>query len=164
MNRVSFSFASSPVMAPFCHLLSSKVPFHWSPELQAVFDTSKEEIIAQCQACVWSFLLHAPTALATDWSQTAMGFWLTQKVCSCEGDPKPCWSPSGWQTIYVGSRFCTPAEPRYHPIEGEACASAWALDKCRALFLYIHSCFLLGTTSPSSLSWALIRTSVLFPT
>ena len=31
--------------------------------------------------------------------------------------------------ICVGSRFCTPAEAKYHPIEGELLGVAWALDK-----------------------------------
>ena len=84
---------------------------------------------------VRSFFLNAPTALASDWSKLAMAFWLTQKFCKCDGDPKPGCCPSGWQTVYVGSRFCTSAESRYHPIEGEACASAWALEKCRYFVL-----------------------------
>ena len=73
--------------------------------------------------------------LITDWSKLAMGCWLTQKFCDCEGPPRPRCCPTGWQTIMVGSRFCTPAESRYHPIEGEACASAWGLDKCRMFVL-----------------------------
>ena len=31
--------------------------------------------------------------------------------------------------ILCGSRFCTPAESRYHPIEGELLGVAWALEK-----------------------------------
>ena len=56
-------------------------------------------------------------------------------MCSCPGPPLPGCCPSGWQTVYCGSRFCTPAESRYHPIEGEACAAINGLDKCRAFVL-----------------------------
>ena len=31
--------------------------------------------------------------------------------------------------ILCGSRFCTPAESRYHPIEGELLGVTWALEK-----------------------------------
>ena len=64
-----------------------------------------------------------------------MAFWLTQKFCDCSGPIRPGCCPMGWQTVYCSSRFCQPAESRYHPIEGEACASAWALDKCRFFVL-----------------------------
>ena len=60
---------------------------------------------------------------------------MAQKFCECEGDTKPGCCPGGWQTVQVGSRFCSPAESRYHPIEGEACTSAWALEKCRIFVL-----------------------------
>ena len=43
INQISYSFAITPVMAPFRHLLSSKVPFEWSAELQTAFDASKAE-------------------------------------------------------------------------------------------------------------------------
>ena len=31
--------------------------------------------------------------------------------------------------VTCGARFCTPAESRYHPIEGELLGLAWALEK-----------------------------------
>ena len=135
INQISYAFAAAPAMLPFRQLLSSKVPFHWNSELEEAFQALKEEIIGQCRTGVRSFSLTAPTALATDWSKCAMGFWLAQKVCSCSGPPTPGCCPSGWQTVYCGSRFCTPAESKYHPIEGEACAAINGLDKCRAFVL-----------------------------
>ena len=59
INQVSYSFATAPAMAPFRHLLSAKIPFYWSEELQASFDASKEEIIQQCNKGVRSFSLTA---------------------------------------------------------------------------------------------------------
>ena len=135
IQQTSYSFSMTTVMAPFRHLLSTKLPFYWSEELDQAFEASKEEIVQQCERGVRNFHPNSPTALATDWSKLAMGCWLTQKFCDCEGPPRPRCCPTGWQTIMVGSRFCTPAESRYHPIEGEACASAWGLDKCRMFVL-----------------------------
>ena len=135
INQVSYTLASSKTMMPFKHLLSSKLPFFWSQELQSAFELSKEEIIKQCEKGVRSFSLTAPTALATDWSKAAMGFWLTQKFCSCPGPPKPGCCRTGWQTVFCGSRFCSPAQSRYHPIEGEACAVKYGLEKCKVFLL-----------------------------
>lgn len=137
INQVSYTFAVAPAMAPFRHLLSAKIPFHWSEELQSAFEASKEEIIRQCIKGVRSFSLTAPTALATDWSHLAMGFWLTQKFCNCSGPAKPGCCKDGWQTIYCGSHFNSPAESRYHPVEGEACAVKKGLEKCK-IFLLGH--------------------------
>ena len=135
INQISYAFAIAPVMLPFRHLLSSKLPFHWSPEFQSSFDSSKEEIIRQCEKGVRTFSLTAPTALATDWSKQAMGFWLTQKFCQCTGPVRPGCCKTGWQTVYCDSRFCSPAESRYHPIEGEACALKNGLEKCKVFLL-----------------------------
>ena len=117
INQISSSFAIAPVMSPFRHLLSSKVPFQWSDDLQAAFEASKLEIIQQCEKGVRFFDPNLPTALATDWAKLGIGWWLTQKHCTCPGNQLPGCCPTGWQTVYVGSRFCSPAESRYHPIE-----------------------------------------------
>ena len=37
--------------------------------------------------------------------------------------------------VTCGSRFCTPAEARYHPIEGELLGVVWALEKTRMFTL-----------------------------
>ena len=133
--QVSYAFASSPVMQPFRHLLSSKSSFSWSPELEEAFLASKQEVVRQCEEGVRSFNPSLPTALATDWSKMAMGFWLCQKRCKCEGELRPGCCNTGWQTVYVGSRFCTGAEQRYSPICGEAASCAFGVDKCRFFLL-----------------------------
>ena len=144
VNQVSYSFASAPLMAPFRHLLSSKVPFEWSEELQTAFEASKKEILAQCEKGVRSFNPELPTALATDWAKLGLGFWLCQKHCDCpfKTQPIPGCCPSGWQTVYCGSKFCSPAESRYHPIEGEALAATYGLQKCRFFVLGLHNLIL----------------------
>ena len=66
INQISYAFASAPIMQPFRHLLSSKVPFYWSAELDEAFEASKKEIVKQCEAGVKSFDMNLPPALATD--------------------------------------------------------------------------------------------------
>ena len=105
-------------------------------ELDLAFQKSKSEIIKQCSIGVRKFEPHRKTALATDWSRTAVGCWLTQKFCDCLADIPGC-CDSGWQTVHISSKFNSPAVSRYHPIEGEAFAAAWALDKCK-LFVLGH--------------------------
>ena len=83
INQISYSFAITPAMEPFCHLLKSNVPFQWSPELQTAFEESKREIIKQCEKGVRLFDPKLPTVLATDWAKFGIGFWLTQKHCKC---------------------------------------------------------------------------------
>ena len=144
INQISYSFASAPVMAPFRHLLSSKVPFQWSPALQTAFEASKDEILRQCEKGVRSFNPNLPTALATDWAKLGLGFWLTQKHCKCSTDPQPtpgC-CPGGWQTVFCGSKFCSPAESRYHPIEGEALGAVHGLLKCKFFVLGLDNLIL----------------------
>ena len=129
-------------MAPFRQLLSSKLPFAWSQELDLAFQKSKAEIIRQCSLGVRKFEPHRLSALATDWSRSAVGCWLTQKFCDCEAEIPGC-CESGWQTVHVASKFNSPAVSRYHPIEGEAFAAAWALDKCK-LFVLGHQKLILA--------------------
>ena len=132
--QVAFAFSELPVMAPFRHLLSTKTPFAWSRELEEAFQLSKEAIIRECEAGVRNFDPGLPTCLATDWSKMGLGFWLCQKHCECQTDRPGCCN-TGWQTTYMGSRFCSQAEQRYAPIEGEALAAAWGANKCRYYLL-----------------------------
>ena len=107
---------------------------NWSPQLEEAFIASKVELIKQCESGVRAFSLTKPTILATDWSKAAVGCWLVQKFCSCVSDLPSC-CPSGWQTVYVSSKFNSPAVANYHPIEGEAFAVTWAFKKCRMFTL-----------------------------
>ena len=66
INQISYTFAIAEQVLPFRSLLSSKISFHWSSELDAAFLESKEEIIKQCSLGGRKFELNRPTALATD--------------------------------------------------------------------------------------------------
>ena len=73
--------------------------------------------------------------VTTDWSKLGMGTSIFQKYCDCEADDKgnlklDCCT-GGWKLVLMDSRFCSDAEGRYAPIEGEICALYWALSKFR---------------------------------
>ena len=81
--QASYAFSKTEIMKPIRHLLSSKVPFAWSPEFETAVQASKKEIIEQCELGVRSFNPLHPTCLATDWSKLRIGYWLCQKRCPC---------------------------------------------------------------------------------
>ena len=61
------------------------------------------------------------TAVETDWSKDRIGYWLRQKYCDCKTLKINCCS-NGWHVAMCGSRFCSSAESRYSPVEGELLA------------------------------------------
>ena len=117
-------------MLPFRQLLRPQVPFTWNEDLEKAFQASKEEIVRQCEKGVRLFSMTAPTGLATDWSKHCMGWWLVQRHCHCPRPVKFGCCKKGWQTVFCGSKFTSPAESRYAPIEGEAAALVLGLEKC----------------------------------
>ena len=134
INQVSYAFASADVMSPFRHLLKPDTPFNWTPQLQTLFDKSKQVIVDEIKEGVSIFDPTRPTCLATDYSKEGIGFWLSQKHCNCPTD-KPFCCKIGWKITLAGSRFTHAAESRYAPIEGEALAVAEALEKSRYFVL-----------------------------
>ena len=87
------------------------------------------------------------TCLITDWSRKGVGFVLWQKQCKCAKVHPTC-CPTGWVLILCGSRYCTPAESRYHPIEGELLAVAWALEKSKQYTLGCEDLLILVDHKP----------------
>ena len=134
INQVSYSFSMSQAMLPFRQLLKPDIPFQWNEEMQLIFEQSKNIIINDIKNGVYIFDKTRPTCLATDWSKEGIGFWLSQKHCSCP-NKKPFCCKSGWKTCLIGSRFTHAAESRYAPIEGEALAVVDALEKTRYFVL-----------------------------
>ena len=134
VNQVSYAFSMTNRMLPFRQLLQPSTPFHWTPELQQLFEESKRVIVRDIERGVRIFDPSKPTCLATDWSKDGIGFWLLQKHCNCRTSSPFC-CHDGWQVTLVGSRFTHAAESRYAPIEGEALAVADALDKARYFVL-----------------------------
>ena len=134
VNQVSYAFASADRMLPFRDLLKPGKPFQWTPQLEELFNESKALIVEQIRYGVEIYDKARPTCLATDWCKDGLGFWLLQKHCTCQ-PVKPLCCRYGWKVTLVGSRFTTPAESRYAPIEGEALAVVDALRKARHFVL-----------------------------
>ena len=106
----------------------------WTPELQKAFDVAREEIVELVRRGVKSFRLEAWTCLVTSWSRCGICYVLWQKLCECEKVQLLC-CRTGWVMVTFGSRFCSLAELRYHPIEGELLGVAWALEKTKVYTL-----------------------------
>lgn len=134
INQVAYAFSMADRMQPFRDLLKPDTPFHWTNDLQALFNESKHAIAREIEKGVRIFDPDRITCLATDWSKDGIGFWLLQKHCSCNKVEPFCCS-NGWKVTLVGSRFTHAAETRYAPIEGEALAVVDALDKARFFVL-----------------------------
>ena len=137
INQVAWAYSLGSVMQPFRDLIKAKSEFIWNDALQQAFNESKKVIINLVKKGVTTFDLKRVTCLAPDWSKEGMGFLLLQKYCPCTLDKAPVCCPEGWRLIFAGSRFCNDAETRYAPIEGEAAAIAWSLDKCR---MFVTDC------------------------
>jgi len=54
----------------------------------------------------------------------------------------------GWRVALCGSRFCSSAESRYSPVEGELLAVTWALKKTRIFTLGATSLFVVTDHKP----------------
>ena len=143
VEQCSYSFSKTDTMEPFRHLLKPDTPFSWTQELEEALRLSKEEIIRKVEHGIQTFDRDKRTCLMPDWSKVGIGFRLIQKNCSCDSESPNC-CPDGWGLVFASGRFLTSAESRYSAIEGEALASAWAMDKAKYFLLGCES-FLLAT-------------------
>lgn len=134
VNQVSYAFSMTDRMQAFRQLLKPGTPFNWHDTLERLFQESKAVIISEIEHGVQIFDKNKPTCLATDWSKNGIGFWLFQKHCTCIKIAPFC-CRDGWKITLVGSRFTSPTESRYAPVEGEALAVADALEKARYFVL-----------------------------
>ena len=135
INQVAYAFSMADEMAPYRELLKPGRKWFWDDTLDTLFKKSRDEIVKLVEKGVRSFEVGRPTCLATDWSKHGLGFVLLQKFCNCVMDNAPNCCKDGWHLIYAGSRFTTDAESRYAPVEGEALAVVYALEKCRIFVL-----------------------------
>ena len=74
INQVNYCFATSGVMAPFCHLLSPKNEFKVDDSLEEAFMASKKEIVRLIKSGVKDFDPEHTTCLSPDYSKTGMGW------------------------------------------------------------------------------------------
>ena len=127
VHQVSHYNKLTDMMKPFKPFLSPKVKFQWNDELDGVFESSKIMIVDAIKEGVEIFDPNRLTCLRPDWSQTGIGYFLSQKHCQCKSKLPGC-CEHGWRITLAGSRFLKPAETRYAPVEGEALAIAWSLE------------------------------------
>lgn len=116
------------LMAPFTKLLSPKVKFFWDKELDHSFAQSKQSIVREIKNGVEIYDFLKPTCLRPDWPTSGIGYFLSQKHCSCDSALPGC-CEDGWKVTMAGSRFLTPCESRYAAVEGEALAIQWSLEQ-----------------------------------
>ena len=135
INQVAYAFSMADEMSPYRDLLKTGRNWYWDETLDGLFAKSKGEIVKLVEKGVHAFEMGRPTCLATDWSKDGIGFILLQKFCTCTMEAAPNCCKQGWHLIYAGSRFTTEAESRYAPVEGEALAVVYALEKCRIFVL-----------------------------
>ena len=117
-------------MEPFRALLKPKIPFWWDGHMDVIFAESKETIIREIEKGVTIFDKSKMTYISPDWSTKGVGFWLSQKHCDCDSRSPQC-CRDRWKIVLAGSRFLNPAEANYAPIEGEALAVVYSLDKAK---------------------------------
>lgn len=127
--------------------MSKKSGYTWNEGLQTAFEHAKTEIVELVKSGVKSFEVGAWTCLVTDWSRKGVGFVLWQKQCRCERIHPTC-CRGGWAMVMCKSRFCTPAEARYYPIEGELLGLAWSLEKTKYYTLGSENLLLLVDHKP----------------
>jgi hypothetical protein len=128
VEQVAWAFSKTDAMSPFRPLLSPKTMFVWTDALQVAFLKARLKIVDLCAAGVKSFDKSRTTCLNTDWSETGISFNILQKTCKCvKIDIRCC--HGGWHLVLCKSRFCSVAESRYSPIEGEALAVAYGFEQ-----------------------------------
>ena len=128
VEQVAFSFSKTRLMEPCRKLLAKNSEYLWTDKLQTSLELAKTEIVKPVAKGVTSYKLDSWTCLVTDWSKTGIGYVMWQKHCACSTIHPTC-CEGGWSMITCGLRFCTAAETRYHPIEGELLRVTWALEK-----------------------------------
>ena len=130
VEQCAYSFSKCEVMAPFKPLLSPNAAFKWDEDLQEAFDQAKDKIVESVKEGVKNFDPDRTTCVSTDWSKVGISFLVMQKHCSCP-EVSPVCCTGGWKVTFCSSRFTSPAESRYSPVEGECLAVAWALKKAK---------------------------------
>ena len=83
VNQVSHYNQLTQLMLPFKPFLSKHKKFEWSDEMDRIFEQSKVAIIDAIKEGVRIYDITKPTCLRLDWSNTGIGYFLSQKHCNC---------------------------------------------------------------------------------
>ena len=148
VNQVAWAYSLQPIMQPFRDLVKQNAKFQWNETLEQAFFESRDMIVELVKEGVKAFDINRTTALAPDWSKEGMGFLLLQKYCECPAEKAPVCCPEGWRLVFAGSRFCNSAESRYAPIEGEAAAIAYSLEKARMFVMGCRDLMIIADHQP----------------
>ena len=135
VNQVAYAFAITEEMLPFRELLKPGKRWYWDETLDKLFKKSKDVIVDKVKNGVRSFEIGCPTCLGTDWSKDGLGFVLLQIFCQCTMDMAPHFCKDGWCIVFAGSCFTMDDESRYAPVEDEALAVIYVLEKCSMFVL-----------------------------
>ena len=140
VHQLAPFLVSTPIMEPFRELLKPTTiknkEVYWDTQLQTLFEKAKEEICKLSSNGLAYYDIKKNTVVITDWSKQGIGFVVMQQHCSCKNTSNiPTCCANGWKLALCQSQFLTPAESKYAPIEGEALAVAWALEKARLFLL-----------------------------
>ena len=147
-EQVAYAFPIKEPLFTFRELLKKGRKFYWDEQLTSQFKWCRETIANSVVDGIKTYDYLKPTTLETDWSCDGMGYWMRQKHCNCPEltDFKCC--SSGWRLAMCGSRFCTGAESRYAPVEGELAAVAWALEKTKLFTLGARELYIVTDHKP----------------
>ena len=126
----------SSIAAPINALLQQERTFDWTQECQQAFLTLKAAILSDAVLHRPDFSL--PYKLQVDWSGEGLGAVLSQVI---DGVERP---------ISFQSRSLTPAEKKYHSMEGEALAAVWGVHTFRP---YLQGTVFLLETDCKALQW-----------
>ncbi|KAK3690844.1 hypothetical protein RRG08_021543 [Elysia crispata] len=96
VNQGAYAFAMAKQMKPFRHLLKPSIKFHWTDDLDTIFQESKRKIIDEMKEQVRLFDPNCPNCLSRDWSVEGIGFLLRQKYCECTSKTPDC-CHDGWK-------------------------------------------------------------------
>ena len=94
--------------------------------MEEAFIQAKIQMLEKVKNRIATFDTNKVTVLNTDWLQVSISMAIIQKNYNCLGIHIRC-CPECWKLVLCGSRFCSGAESRYSPVEGEALAVAWAM-------------------------------------
>ena len=135
-EQVSYAYTIKEQLNPFRELIKTKdkKTFYWDEQLKNLFVNTRNVIADKVSEGIMTYDVNRVTTVETDWSTDGVGYWLRQKYCKCTPLTLNCCS-DGWRVSMCGSRFCSPAESRYSPVEGELLAVTWALEKTRIFTL-----------------------------
>ena len=109
VNQVAHYAQLRDILQPFRQFLSPSIKFFWNDELQHAFEASKQAIIQAIKRGVEIFDIKRKTCLRLDWSKQGIGFYLSQKHCSCDSNLPGC-CEDGWRITLCGSRFLQKSE------------------------------------------------------